>query len=414
MRAIVITIGDEIISGLTVDTNAAYISQRLVSIGVDVTRRCSVGDNPDDIEREIRDGLAQFDVVITTGGLGPTDDDITKRSICRVFGCSLKEDTQTLEAITTRYRQLGVAMTEGNRGMAMQPGGAVLLSNPLGTAPGILFDRDGKIFCAMAGVPAEMRAIVDSGLVPYIEKKGSGRSIKYQSLCTFGIPESILAAKLKKGGYVPDGVRLAYLPSYAGVMLRLRAEGKDEAEASQLVDRNFNALYPLIREYVYSTEQESLLEHVTRLLREKPATVAVAESCTGGLIAKMLTDVPGSSAYFVQGVVAYANEAKTRLLGVKRETLDEHGAVSQEVCAEMGEGILDSSGADYAIATTGIAGPTGGTPEKPVGLVYIGVAEKTGMTVERRQFSGDRDIIRVRSANVALNMLRHRLTKAQP
>ncbi len=409
MNAIIITIGDEILSGATVDTNAAYIAKDLLAIGVDVTKRCSVGDNTEDIEREINAGLAAFDLVITTGGLGPTEDDITKGVICRVFETQLIEYGEVLAALKVRYQQLGISMSEMARGMAKQPEGATLLANPLGTAPGILFDREGTVFCAMAGVPSEMRALMDQALIPYLEKRGSHRVILFRNISTFGIPESKLATMLKESGYTPDGVRMAFLPSYAGVTLRLRGDGLDRSEVEKTLEKNFEEICEVVKKHIFSTEEESLLDKVTTLLKEKKVTLSTAESCTGGLIAKMLTDIAGSSDYFVQGAVTYSNEAKMARLGVKSETLQKYGAVSEQTCREMAEGMRRTSETDFALASTGIAGPGGGTAEKPVGLVYLAVADHNGATVKRCSFSGDRYVIRTRSAYTVLNLLRLKL-----
>lgn len=409
MNAIIITIGDEILSGATVDTNAAYIAKDLLAIGVDVTKRCSVGDNTEDIEREINAGLAAFDLVITTGGLGPTEDDITKGVICRVFETQLIEYEEVLSALKVRYQQLGISMSEMARGMAKQPEGATLLANPLGTAPGILFDREGTVFCAMAGVPSEMRALMDQALIPYLEKRGSHRVILFRNISTFGIPESKLATMLKESGYTPDGVRMAFLPSYAGVTLRLRGDGLDRSEVEKTLEKNFEEICEVVKKHIFSTEEESLLDKVTTLLKEKKVTLSTAESCTGGLIAKMLTDIAGSSDYFVQGAVTYSNEAKMARLGVKSETLQKYGAVSEQTCREMAEGMRRTSETDFALASTGIAGPGGGTAEKPVGLVYLAVADHNGATVKRCSFSGDRYVIRTRSAYTVLNLLRLKL-----
>jgi len=409
MNAIIITIGDEILSGATIDTNAAYISQKLMAIGIDVTKRCSVGDERSDMLREISDAPKNFDAVITTGGLGPTDDDITKEVICEVFGERLVEHPETLAALKDRYRRLGVAMSATGRRLAMQPKGAKLLNNPLGTAPGILYDRDGKVFCSMAGVPSEMKAILDHSLIPYLEKRGTGGVILFKNVSTFGIPESKLAEKLREGGFEPDSVRLAFLPSYAGVILRLRADGEDRATVEAVLKENFEKLYSIVKEHVFTTEDETLLENVSSLLRNMRATLSTAESFTGGMIAKMLTDIPGSSEYFTQGVVTYSNVAKVNLLGVNEKSLEQYGAVSEQVCREMAAGMLEKAGTDYALASTGIAGPDGGTEGKPVGLVYLGVADRNGTTVQRRSFSGDRDVIRTRSVSVILNMLRKKI-----
>jgi nicotinamide-nucleotide amidase len=261
----------------------------------------------------------------------------------------------------------------------------------------------------MAGVPAEMRALVDHALIPYLEKKGTGRVILFKNISTFGIPESKLALRIKDSGYESRNVRLAYLPSYAGVVLRLRAEGDDRTTVEKNLEENFRAVYEIVKDSVFSTDSERLLDNVTSLLKEKNVTVSVAESCTGGMIAKLLTDIPGSTKYFMQAVVTYANEAKIAQLGVRQETLENHGAVSEETCREMAAGMLKVAGTDYALASTGIAGPDGGTDEKPVGLVYLGVADTDGVQVKRCSFAGDRDVIRTRSAYTVLNMLRLKL-----
>jgi len=413
MDAIIITIGDELLSGATIDTNAAFISRELIGIGIDVKKRCSVGDTAEDMEREIRAGLADFDVVLTTGGLGPTEDDITKGVIARVFDTELVEDPEVLECLEKRYAELELELTQLSRGMAMQPKGAVLLENPLGTAPGILFDRDGKIFCSMAGVPSEMKKLIVERLIPYLKERGTERAIIFKSISTFGIAESKLAEKIAQSGFRPEGIKLAYLPSYAGVVLRLRAEAPTEADAQEMIDRNAERLYSIVGEHVFSDDAKSLLDVVTGMLLERKLTVATAESCTGGLIAKMLTDIPGSSGYFMHGAVTYSNESKVNRLGVRQSTIEQHGAVSEEVAREMAEGMRLLSGCDYAISVTGIAGPDGGTDEKPVGLVYIGIADKDGTTVKRKRLSGDRDVVRTRTANTTLYLLRQRILEKQ-
>jgi nicotinamide-nucleotide amidase len=412
MNALIITIGDEIISGARVDTNSAYIAKTLISIGIDVIRRTSVGDNREDILREINWGLEEHDLVVVTGGLGPTDDDITKEVICEAFDTRLVEHAEILEALKIRYQQLGMTVSDIARGLALQPEGATLLINPLGTAPGIVFERKSTVFCSLPGVPAEMKALVDEKVVPYLRKRGTGRVIIYREVSTYGIPESKIALRLKESGFEPKGVRVAYLPSYSGVSIRLRAEGNDEKKVRAILHENFSRVYDAVEEFVFSTESEDLVEVVAAQMRDSGATVSVAESCTGGLIAKMLTDVPGSSALFKQGIVAYANEAKIERLGVKPETLEAYGAVSEEVCREMATGMRETAGTDYALSTTGIAGPDGGTDEKPVGLVYLGIASAGGVEVRKRSFSGDRDVIRTRSAYTLLNLLRLKLLES--
>ncbi len=409
MDAIIITIGDEILSGATVDTNATYIAKALIAIGVDVRKLSSVGDIREDMLREINLALEEYDLVVVTGGLGPTDDDITKEVICEAFDTRLVEHEETLEVLKARYRQLGMTMSDIAREMSLQPEGAHLLTNPLGTAPGIVFERKETLFCSLPGVPSEMRALVDHGLIPFLKRRGTGNVIVYQDISTFGMPESKLAARLKEAGYRPDGIRLAFLPSYSGILIRLRAEGENEEEIREILNKNVSRVCEIVKEFVFSTDSENLVEKVAGLLRENSATVSVAESCTGGIIAKLLTDIPGSSEYFIQGVVAYANEAKIDRLEVNPKTIESCGAVSEEVCRQMVEGMRHTAGTDYALASTGIAGPGGGTDEKPIGLVYLGVADSGGVSVTKRSFSGDRDVIRIRSAYTLLNLLRKRI-----
>jgi nicotinamide-nucleotide amidase len=409
MDAIIITIGDEILSGATVDTNAAYIAKALMAIGIDVRKRSSVGDIHEDMLREINLALEEYDLVVVTGGLGPTDDDITKEVICEAFNTRLVEHKETLEALKVRYRQLGMTISDIAKGMSLQPEGAHLLINPIGTAPGIVFERKETLFCSLPGVPSEMRALLDHALIPHLRKRGTGKFILYQDISTFGMRESKLAAKLLEAGYKPDGIRLAFLPSYSGILIRLRAEGENEDEVREILNGNVSRVYEIVKEFVFSTDSENLVEKVAGLLKENNATVSVAESCTGGIVAKLLTDIPGSSEYFVQGVVAYANEAKIDRLGVNPETIESCGAVSEEVCRQMAEGMRRTAGTDYVLASTGIAGPGGGTDEKPVGTVFFGVADSGGVSVTKRSFCGDRDVIRTRSAYTLLNLLRKRI-----
>ncbi len=411
MDAIIITIGDEILSGATIDTNAAYIAKALFAIGIDVRKRSSVGDIREDMLREIKLALEEYDLVVVTGGLGPTDDDITKEVICEAFNTRLVKHEETLETLKMRYKQLGMTMSDIAIGLSLQPEGAHLLINPLGTAPGIVFERNDTIFCSLPGVPSEMQALVDSGLIPFLRERETGKVILFRDISTFGMPESKLAARLLDAGYKPDGIRLAFLPSYSGILIRLRAEGEDEKKVRAILDQNVSRISEIVSEFVFSTDSESLAEKVASLLKEKRATVSVAESCTGGMVAKLLTDTPGSSKYFTQGIVAYANEAKIDRLGVDPRTIKKYGAVSEEVCREMAEGIRHISGTDYGLALTGIAGPGGGTDEKPVGIVYLGIADGEGVSVTKRSFSGDRDVIRTRSAYTLLNLLRKRILK---
>ncbi len=407
MHAEIITIGDELLIGQVVNTNQAYIAESLNSVGVDVVRMTTVGDNTAEILACFDAAWKRVGIVVVTGGLGPTHDDITKKAVCRFFGCELVPDAAVRAHIQTLYRGRSMAWSAAADEQAMVPSAAQVVHNPVGTAPGLLF-RDGpKCFFVLPGVPYEMKAIVDGGIVPFLEKQVTGAVIRHLTLRTTGIAESLLARQIGPVEEFLRGATLAFLPSPTGVRLRVTVKGTGAAE----VDREVGRIELFLREragkYVYGTGTEEIEEVLGRELTSRRLRLAVAESCTGGLIADRITNVSGSSAYFERGVVAYGNGTKVRDLGVPEEAIERYGAVSEEVAVAMAAGVR--AGCDLGLSTTGIAGPTGGSESKPVGLVWIGYADAQESLAVRFQFGGPRRVIKERAAQAALDLLRKKL-----
>jgi len=396
---------------MTLDTNSSYLTQEMGTIGIPVVLKISVGDRLADIDQAFRQALACSDVVLCTGGLGPTSDDITKMVAVKLFKSKLKLDKGMLEHIRSRFAQRGLEMPACNRGQAMVPDKAEVLFNPEGTAPGLLFKRGKKTLVLMPGVPREMKAIFAGSLKERLEPLNRGMKISLLTLRTTGISESAIAEKLipfEKG--LPKGT-LAFLPTHLGVDLRLALSGK----AVIAIDKKLNDLSAkvsgLLGQVIYGKGDETMEEVVGRLLKEKKLTLTTAESCSGGLIADRITNVSGSSDYYLGSVVAYSNVLKEKMLGVKSQTLRLHGAVSKETAIEMANGVRGRLGSDLGLAITGIAGPGGGTDKKPVGLVFMAVAGPKGTMVEEKRFLGQRRHIKESAAQAALNMLRLYLLK---
>ena len=411
MKASIITIGNEILSGMTIDTNSSYLAQELGKIGISVVLKISVGDRPADIDQAFRQALAGTDIVLCTGGLGPTSDDITKKVAARFFKSKLKLDKETLEHIKSRFAKLGIEMPACNRGQAMVPDKAEALFNPEGTAPGLLFKKGKKILILMPGVPREMKAIFAGSLKQRLEALSCGMNIRTLTLRTTGISESAIAEKLvpfEKG--LAKGT-LAYLPTYLGVDIRLTISGKDLSVIENKMNDLSANVTSLLGHAIYGKDDQSLEEVVGRLLKEKKLTLTTAESCSGGLIADRITNISGSSDYYLGSVIAYSNILKEKMLGVKSQTLRLHGAVSKETALEMANGVRGRLGSDLGLAITGIAGPGGGTDKKPVGLVFIALAGPRGTMAEEKRFLGQRRHIKESAAQAALNMLRLYLLK---
>ncbi len=406
----IITIGDEILIGQTVDTNSAWMGTELNQLGIRINRITSVSDNKDEIIRSLDEALSRAEVVLITGGLGPTSDDITKDTLAGYFGGKLVMDNEVLENVTERLRRRNLQMNENNRRQAMVPDNCKVLQNLTGTAPGMLFGKSGKIVVSMPGVPHEMKHIMKEHVLPLLAGKLPGGVIVHKNIMTYGLAEAMLAERLATfEKELPAEIRLAYLPAYGVIKLRLTAAGSDEKKIRKTVSEQVEKLYKIIPEVIYGEDEVMLEEVVGKLLNDNNLTVSTAESCTGGKIASLITSVPGSSGWFRGSVVAYDNSIKTGVLGVSNETLRIYGAVSAETAGEMARGVRRLMGTDYAVAVTGIAGPTGGTSEKPVGTVWIAVDSERGLLTEKQIFGDDRQINISRSSYGALNLLRKQI-----
>jgi nicotinamide-nucleotide amidase len=406
----IITIGDEILIGQTVDTNSAWMSTELNLLGIRVNRITSVSDNKDEIISSLDEALIRAEVVLITGGLGPTSDDITKDTLAGYFGGKMVLDNGVLENIKERLRKRNLRMNENNRRQAMVPDNCKVLQNLTGTAPGMLFEKNGKIIISMPGVPHEMKHIMKEHVLPLLAGKLPGGVIVHKNIMTYGVAEAMLAERLQTfEKELPGEIRLAYLPAYGVIKLRLTAAGSDEKKIRKSIKEQIENLYKIIPDVIYGEDEVMLEEVIGRLLNDNNLTMATAESCTGGKIASLITSVPGSSGWFRGSVVAYDNSIKTGVLGVSPETLRLHGAVSEETAGEMARGARHLMGTDYAVAVTGIAGPTGGTTDKPVGTVWIAIDSERGLVTEKQIFADDRLINISRSSYGALNLLRKQI-----
>ena len=411
----ILTVGTELVLGFTVDTNAAEMARALAEAGIRVRRRASVSDELADVRQALAAALERCGTVIVTGGLGPTPDDLTRQAAAELFGARLVHDPAVLADLEEKYRRRGIAqMPASNRRQADVPEGATVLPNPIGTAPGLwIDDGHGRLAILLPGVPKEMRGLMESEVIPRLRSRGRaedggpGTVIRSRTLRTAGIPESALADQVgDEKRLLPPGLSLAWLPSLAGVDLRLTAWNLGEEEARAALEQAAGALRAKLGAHLYGEDGDDLAAVVLRALEGQGAKLAVAESCTGGLLGARLTAVPGSSRVFVGGVTAYANEAKLGLLGVSAEAIAEQGAVSEEVARQMARGVARALDAQAAIAVTGIAGPDGGTPSKPVGTVWIAVLWRDQVRTFTHAFPGDREDVRGRAAQWALNYLR--------
>lgn len=410
MQAEIITIGDELLIGQTIDTNSAWIGAELSNIGFDICRKTTVHDKKDDILKALVNIRQDTDVVIITGGLGPTSDDITKPVLCEFFNTRLVSDEIVLQNIRNLMKKRGFDLNENNRLQALVPEKCTILPNAVGTAPGMWFEKDSKIYVSLPGVPPEMKYIMTEHAIPLLKKRFTSQIIIHKNIMTYGTYEARLAEILTDfESSLPDNIKLAYLPSFGVIKLRLTATGKDYRFLSEIIEENVAKLRRTIPEYIFSEDEESLEMVVGRLLRKKKSTLCTAESCTGGKIAGMITSIAGSSDYFTGSVIAYSNEVKTSLLGVRPEILASYGAVSNECVMEMAEGARKIFSADFSVATTGIAGPSGGSPDKPVGTIWIAVSSESGTVTEKHTFGTDRMINIERFARAALNLLRKQI-----
>ena len=414
MKLEIITIGDELLLGFTTDTNAAYLARELAAHGVEVVRRATVGDDADAIATAVRDALERTGSVITTGGLGPTADDLTKPAIAAVFGRALEMREEIVAMIEERFRLYGFKgrMPASNRQQALVPEGARVLENRHGSAPGIWIEDDSQRWVAMLpGVPREMRGMTHDVIIPELKARmGTIREVvQSRTLRCAGISESHLADLLGDRARAVRGLPLAYLPSVAGIDVRLTTRGMSSAEASAVLDAAVAELRPIIGDHLYGDDETDLADVVLDRARERGFRLAVAESCTGGMLGARITAIPGSSDVFAGGVIAYDDEVKVKLLGVDQATLRGHGAVSEDTAREMAAGIRRTMGTQIGVAITGIAGPGGGSVEKPVGLVWIAADVDGQARASHRVYPGNREEIRQRAAQAALDLVRRML-----
>ena len=410
MNVEVVTIGTELLLGYTMDTNGADLGRGLAAAGAEVVRRTAVPDRPDAVRAAVAEALDRTGFVLTTGGLGPTRDDLTKRVVADLLGRPLVLDQAVLRALEARFRRFGRAMPESNRGQAEVPVGAVVLANPRGTAPGLWLEDDrGRTVVMLPGVPSEMRGLLAEEVLPRLAGRAAGTVVLSRTLRTTGVPESALAERI---GPIEDEIAplsLAYLPGPDGVDLRLTAWGLDRAGAERGLEDAVARLRPRLGEHCYGEADADLAAVVLDALRVRRRRLAVAESCTGGLLGQRLTAVPGASDVFVGGVVAYADDVKREHLRVPGEIIETHGAVSEETARAMAEGACRAFGVPCALAITGVAGPSGGTPEKPVGTVWLAGRVDGETRAAKRVFPGDRGEIRYRGAQAALDLVRRML-----
>lgn len=407
MNATIITIGDEILIGQIVDTNTASISRKLNAIGLAIKEKTSIGDRAEEITECVKRAMAQSKVVIMTGGLGPTKDDITKTTLAEMFNSSLIYNEAEGEHIRTLLARRNIPFTDLNRSQALVPECCTVLHNAHGTAPGMWFDtEEGNIVISLPGVPFEMEHLMDEVVIPRLKECLELRSIVHKTLITRGIPESLLAERIEKWeDALPEYMHLAYLPAPNIVRLRLSAYDIEKEAAERAIDEEFGKLREIIGENIVGWEGATLEQQVHDILTRRNLTLATAESCTGGTIASKFTAMAGASAYFLAGVVAYANSAKSNIIEVNSEDILRYGAVSESVARQMAEGVRRVAGADYAIATTGIAGPGGGSAEKPVGTVWMAVATPEGTIAQMRNCGTDRSQIISRASAYAIEML---------
>ena len=407
---IIVNIGDELLIGQVVNTNASYMASRFNTIGLGVNEFRVISDHEDAIRKTIEDGFEKTDCLVFSGGLGPTKDDLTKQVICDYFGTELIEDSQALALITKILGERGMEVSESNRAQALVPANSTVLPNHNGTAQGIWIERDGKLLIALPGVPFEMKRMMEEEVLPrMVERSKTEHFIIHSVVQMTDIAESTLSDLLSSWeDALPAHIKLAYLPRPGIVRLRLTGQGNDKGLLEKEIQNEVDKLTAIAGKYIWSYEDNQLEEVVGNLLRKRHKTLALAESCTGGKIAHLITSVAGSSHYFRGSMVAYSNEIKREILNVREQNIKKHGAVSESVVSDMAINTMDLFDSDYCIATSGIAGPDGGSDEKPVGTVWIAVASNTRLTTRLFHFGsvGGREHIIQRAAIAALNMLR--------
>lgn len=413
MHAEIITIGDEILIGQIIDTNSSWLGQELSKMGIQVVHRTSVSDNAQAIVNALNSAKQRADIIITTGGLGPTKDDITKHTFANYFNTELILNQEILTWVRDIFKRRNLPMVDSNNAQALVPANCEVLFNRSGTAPGMWFDEDGKIFISMPGVPFEMKVIFEEQCIPRLHKRFSLPVIIHRTILTCNIGESFLALKLETiENNLPPHIKLAYLPAVGMVRLRFSGTHLHYATLKEEIDEIVAELYNTIGEHIYGEENDSLEHVVGVLLKSSNKTLSTAESCTGGYISHLITSIPGSSSYYMGSIISYSNSVKTNELGVSTQILETNGAVSEACVTQMAEGVRKKLNTDYAIATSGIAGPDGGTPQKPLGTVWIAVSGPNGTTAKQFNMGDNRERTIHRTAIQGLDMLRKMLLEA--
>lgn len=406
VHAEIITIGDEILYGQIIDTNSQWMSEALDEIGVRTIRKTTVGDNEKAIIAAFQEAFTRVDLVLITGGLGPTHDDITKKALADYFDCPISINPQALAEIRVLFEKRGFILSETNKQQAALPEKCEMISNKNGSAPGMWFEQEGKVFVSMPGVPHEMKGLMEEAILPRIEKEFHTSPIFHKIIKTSGIGESWLADKIQPWvKQLPSHIKLAYLPGLGEVKLRLTASGKLQEQLESDIATQIEQLIPLAGKYIYGFDQDTLQKVIGQLMTAQGKSISVAESCSGGYVAHLITSIPGSSNYFKGGVVAYDDQIKIDVLGVKVQTLEGFGAVSEETVTEMAKNVRKRFKTDIGIAISGIAGPDGGTDEKPVGTIWITLADGHSLSTKKLTLGKLRDVNIKYSSNALLRMV---------
>lgn len=414
MQADIITIGDEILIGQIIDTNSAWIAARLGEVGIPIRRKYSIGDRREEILDAVGGSMLHSQLTIITGGLGPTKDDITKKVLAELFSSPLVRHEETYQRVERMMTARGIEFNALNQSQALVPECCTVLTNHKGTAPGMWFEKDGRVVVSLPGVPFEMEALMSESVLPKLHEHFALEAVVHRTLITYGMAESMLAEHIASWEEaLPSHIHLAYLPSPSQLRLRLSAYNVDRERAEKEIDEQFERLLPLLGDLFVGWEDETVQSAVAKILIARGETLAAAESCTGGTISAKFTAMSGASEYYWGGVVSYDNSVKENVLGVSRHNLETYGAVSEQVARQMAEGVRRVCGTTYGIATTGIAGPTGGTPDKPVGTVWMAVATPTKTIAKVVQHGKIRAVNIERAATAAINLLRLELQRIE-
>lgn len=412
-NAVILTIGDELLIGQTVDTNSAWMGEKLSALGIKIVEKIAVADTKEGIESGLKRAIEKSQIILVTGGLGPTKDDITKKVLADFFGMGMRFDEPTYERIQRLFERWGRSTTDAHREQCYMPDGAQLLANKMGTAPGMLFEEMDSIIISMPGVPFEMKYIMEKSVLPMIKNKFTVQKIVHHTILTAGEGESRIARQIEKVvDSFPNHVSIAYLPNLGSVKLRLTAIGENESKLKEEINLYAKEIEDILGDLVFGYGKETLSSTIGKIALEKGLTIGTAESCTGGLVSSKIVLSPGASSYFLGSVTAYSYELKQTILGVKEETLQEHGAVSEETVKEMVLGANNHLGVDVSIAISGIAGPGGGTEEKPVGTIWMACGNESRIDTLKLSAGKNREKNIEYASNYALNLLR-KFLKAQ-